>query len=125
MSAFFKPKGTKVSYFSSGSESISLSPSGWALEIKQPNDITSAKGEPLDSLLLSANQRVVLDLGDIQNPRYHLFIKYNPELFLYGTVQVESMREPGESGPLLLHFKADRQVDIGSLPWVVRLYLAD
>jgi hypothetical protein len=125
MSAFFKPKGTKVSYFSSGSESINLSPSGWALEIKQPNDITSAKGEPLDSLLLSANQRVVLDLGDIQNPRYHLFIKYNPELFLYGTVQVESMREPGESGPLLLHFKADRQVDIGSLPWVVRLYLAD
>jgi hypothetical protein len=68
---------------------------------------------------------VVLDLGNIQNPRYQLFIKYNPELFLYGTVQVENIREPGESGPLHLHFKADRQVDIGSLAWIVRLYLAD
>jgi hypothetical protein len=125
MSAFFKPKGTKVSYFSLSNQEASLSPSGWALEIKQPESVSSAKGEPLDSLQISANQRVILDLGDVQNPRYHLLVKYNPELFLYGTVQIESMREPGESGPLLLHFKADRAVDLGSLPWIVRLYLAD
>jgi hypothetical protein len=125
MSAFFKPKGTKQSYFSISNQESSTSSSGWAIEIKQPEAISNAKGEPLDSLQVSANQRVVLDLGDIQNPRYHLLVKYNPELFLYGTVQIESMREPGESGPLLLHFKADRQVDLGSLAWIARLYLAD
>jgi hypothetical protein len=125
MSAFFKPKGTKVSYFSSSNPNIGISPSGWAIEINSPVSVSSAKGEPLDSQVISANQRIVLDLGDVQNPRYHLFVKYNPELFLYGTVQIESMREPGESGTLLLHFKADRQVDLGSLGWIVRLYLAD
>lgn len=125
MSAFFKPKGTKVSYFSTTNESSTISPSGWAIELKQPTNVTSVKGEPVDSLQIAANQRVVLHLGDIQNPRYHVLIKYNPELYSYGTVQIENMREPGESGPLQLHFKADRAVDLESLSWIVRLYLAD
>lgn len=91
MSAFFKPKGTKVSYFSTNNESSTISPSGWAIELKQPTNVTSAKGEPVDSLQIAANQRVVLHLGDIQNPRYHVLIKYNPELYSYGTVQIENM----------------------------------
>jgi hypothetical protein len=125
MSAFFKPKGVKTTYFSTSNPNVKNDASGWGIEISAPVSVMNSKGEPLDSLEVSANQRVILNLGFIENQRYHLFIKHNPEFFTSGQVQLETIRAPGESGDLLLHFKAERALNIGNLSWIVRLYLAD
>jgi hypothetical protein len=125
MAAMVKPKGVKNSYIRLENQAAEVTPNTWGLQITKPLAVMKGNGELLEGTEVSTNQRVVLNLGMIENPKYQLLIKHNPLLAQYGQVQMDSMREPGEHGILLLYFKADRALDLGTLDWLVRLYLVD
>lgn len=82
-------------------------------------------GTELAGTVLKANQRVALHLGKVAPKKYHVLLETNPTLGAYGSVQCPRILEPEDGTDLVVHFRAERQLDLAELPWVLRLYMLD
>lgn len=97
--------------------------SNMALELRGCR-ILGADGQPVDGPL-KANQKVALRLGTLAPKKYQAMVECHPDLHAYGQTQLPRLIEPDDTVDLTLFFRADRAVDIASLPWIARVYLID
>lgn len=82
-------------------------------------------GEELENGLIKANQKVLVDLGTVRPAKYHSIIVVHPEIIRAGVVGVAGIAEPDEEALLGFTFRADHQIDLRALPYLLRLYLLD
>lgn len=75
--------------------------------------------------VIKANQRVEIQLGVLKPAKYHVLIEANPALHRVGVVTHPRMVEPGDKLELSLFIRAEKQVDLTELDWLIRLYMLD
>lgn len=87
----------------------------------------SATGEDAGSVVdtIKAGKRGIIHIGTISPSKYQVLVEVHPDLHMLGTVGFPRIVEPGDSLPLDIYVNAHRAVDVGTLPWTVRLYMID
>jgi hypothetical protein len=90
-----------------------------------PAFLTDKEGEVVKDGIVKAGQRCQLFLGALKAEKYHLMLVPNPELLQAGYLGGVSLIEPYETTSLGFLFKAERQIDVGRLPYLFRLYIID
>jgi hypothetical protein len=75
--------------------------------------------------IIKANQRIVINAGEIWPNKYHVILQPNPILYYYGTVSCPTIIEPEDHIPLDVTVRMDKQFALADLNWVLRMYLID
>lgn len=82
-------------------------------------------GDALEGTIVKANQKVCISYGQMAPYKFHAKVVANSELAAYGTVQAADIIEPGDEVDIAIYFRAERQVDLATMKWLVRAYLID
>lgn len=131
-SAFVKLRGAQNRYLNLDGQSgleIHPTPSGWGVELRKPLSVTIVGGEKdgleLDGTTVRAGQKVALAFGDVKAGAYHILVQPNHELGALASLMTPTIVEPGDVAELTVYLKADRQVDLTSIGWFLRLFVID
>ena len=103
---------------------MEITKSGYGLELSGAKAILKGgkdAGQTLDGPL-AANQRVYFPMGVLLSPRHQVQVEVNPMFYSLGDVRIVRIAEPKEQVPLVIHFRAEIECDLSTIPWLVRLY---
>lgn len=82
-------------------------------------------GQEIRDGIVKPNQKVVVTVGSMNPHKYQVIQQPHYDLVMNGEVRHNQFMEPGDEVAIGFVFKADRQIDMNSLPWLVRLYMLD
>jgi hypothetical protein len=82
-------------------------------------------GDTLDNEIIPANKRVSLEVGTISPQKFQAIIECNPALHKYGVVGHARIVEPGDTVDLAIYLKTDKQLDLSTIDWFLRVYMID
>lgn len=82
-------------------------------------------GEELEGTVVPANKRVSIEVGSISPQKFQAIIECNPTLHKYGVVGHARIVEPGDTVDLAIYLKTDKQLDLSSIDWFLRVYMID
>jgi hypothetical protein len=82
-------------------------------------------GDTLEGEVIPANKRVSIEAGTISPQKFQAIIECNPTLHKYGVVGHPRIVEPGDTAELSIQLKLDKQLDLSSIDWFLRIYMID
>jgi len=126
-SAFVRPKTGNYFALTLDKESYRNTPSGWGVELLRPLEVIGLTSkEPIDDLVLKAGQKVILDFGTVSKNKFQMFIEPNPILHTVALVSGPTMLEPEQKEtPLFLVLRAEKQINLEEIPWLLKIFLVD
>lgn len=82
-------------------------------------------GEEILDGIIAANKRVSIEIGVLRPQKFQAMIECNPLLHKYGTVGHARIVEPGDEVDLAIYLKTDKQLDLSTIDWFLRIYMID
>lgn len=82
-------------------------------------------GEEITDGIIPANKRASIEMGTLRPQKFQAMIECNPLLHKYGTVGHARLVEPGDEVELTIYLKTDKQIDLSSIDWFIRVYMID
>lgn len=114
-----------VSFASNGNaELIRAEKSDYYVQLVGQPTISSLSGKSeLEEGKIKANQSALLEFGTVNPNKYHLCLEINPALYELALVNHQKFLEPMEGNQALkLFVHAKKEIDVGSIPWWIRIY---